>query len=852
MDSSELTKNKRNRVTANSLSGGGIARPHSNITMNSQVLSSYRLGSRLVSHNKYLVLPFCQPPLCDTDLGTNNGNGDDTPFIDYAFPCIAPSGVAIFESGTTSSVISQNLPLGGIYSVINLGVGDSLSINAVTGELTSPSPFGVGGTYEITYTLNGNIITTVQISVQPGTCSPLPIVEGWATNIGNSNGNEGEFTFNATDKFGNIYVVGPFNQTTAPFPTPDNPLELYDFDFLDTNGIVQTTVGLGTLTGGTSAFNVYLTKYDEFGDVIWATKILSDQMRTYPEAISVDENGDVYVSLKSTGTNSSTPLYLNFFDVSDQNTPYGRLQAPFQPNPTQPVPSVQWEPEFYGILVKYDTNGECQWVTKLQNMNNAGNGKYQGIDYQSLSLIQPFSNSPTPPQDIVLTGRFGAVTAPSANQLPPQTAYPLTPPYQVYLYNAGTSPSLGGIITPTIYGYLEAAVINSGFIVKYDENGLIKWATYVEIDTTGSTPAQNIPTRLSKNISNAYQPFIPAPNHATYVLITMVSSDPLLTYYNATQIPPSPLGSQISVGDAYSFVPPSSIFSTGSMYIAKYDVDGLFQWSNYIKAGQFSGTQIQGADIVIDRYGDGIYVTGSYSGENIQLFSWLNNTLNTPGPPDFYDINVSFFATMARPVSPTATGAMFVLKYDNLGIAKLSTQIYNPSSPPFQPPIPKAMTMDRLFPPNFFLDKLTIVGRYEGPLVIDKYLQTQNIGQPSGQILTSPMRILPYTVGPFNNIFMIQFDINCQLQWATSIDQQTGGPDVSDISSDNRAGQIIITGLQTRELLFNNNADPVPVPPTPLPLVPPPVTTTLWGKLPVVGGSDAFIVKYKRNGQVGL
>ena len=83
MDSSELTKNKRNRVTANSLSGGGIARPHSNITMNTQVLSSYRLGSRLVSHNKRLVLPFCQPPLCDTDLGTEPPVGELQVFTSF-------------------------------------------------------------------------------------------------------------------------------------------------------------------------------------------------------------------------------------------------------------------------------------------------------------------------------------------------------------------------------------------------------------------------------------------------------------------------------------------------------------------------------------------------------------------------------------------------------------------------------------------------------------------------------------------------------------------------------------------------------------------------------------------------
>jgi hypothetical protein len=67
MDSSELTKDKRNRVTANSLSGGGIALPHSNITMNSQVLLSYKLGKKQVEFNKKQVLPTCKAPNCDID-----------------------------------------------------------------------------------------------------------------------------------------------------------------------------------------------------------------------------------------------------------------------------------------------------------------------------------------------------------------------------------------------------------------------------------------------------------------------------------------------------------------------------------------------------------------------------------------------------------------------------------------------------------------------------------------------------------------------------------------------------------------------------------------------------------------
>ena len=66
MDSSDLTKNKRNRVTANSLNGR-IALRHSNITMSSDVLSSYILGSKRVTYNKIRILPSCSAPECKTD-----------------------------------------------------------------------------------------------------------------------------------------------------------------------------------------------------------------------------------------------------------------------------------------------------------------------------------------------------------------------------------------------------------------------------------------------------------------------------------------------------------------------------------------------------------------------------------------------------------------------------------------------------------------------------------------------------------------------------------------------------------------------------------------------------------------
>jgi hypothetical protein len=683
--------------------------------MNTQVLSSYRLGSRLVSHNKHLVLPFCQPPLCDTDLGTE----------------------------------------------------------------TEPEP-------------------------------PIPpIAQGWATNIGNIDGNEGEGGFNATDSDGNIYVVGRFNQ--AP---PGDPMELYDFDFLNPSQIVQTTIG-ATLTAdpllGAGSYNIYLAKYDKFGAIIWATKILLDNGDTTVQTVASDitvesgPNPNVYVSISGRATASSlSQTEVEFFN--SDGTSYGKLAVPVQSTVLPPL-SVR---EKYGILVKYNSNGDCQWVTKQDNIDDVS-GIYQGTDYHSVSISGT--------NDVILSGRFGASTA-----NPQQT---ISPPYQLYLYEAVQPATPGGIITPLLYGYLDSNIINSGFVVKYDTNGQITWATKVEMDNNPQETNPQILTRLSSNATSGTD---------TYILLNMFTAFPIITYYNTDTVTPFPPGGLIPVGTPYILdksVPlpfPDGVYGN-SMYIAKYDANGLFQWSNFIKASPFFGTAVDGLDIKCDQ-NNGVYVTGTFS-NRIQLDSF---DPSSPLPV----INTTPFAELSTSGSSGGSTG-FLLKYNTSGQAEWATQLW---APVFSNIESRAIAIDTN-------NKVTITGFYNNSaLTINSFLNAT--GPPIAPSTQPSINTTPYGDLAFapsaSNIFVVQYDDNGIVQWATSIANDASGtpPFVYGISTDPNDDSINITGYQSIQLAFNDYLTGVGP-------AGGPITTSLWGKLPALStGTDAFIVKYKSNGKVGL
>jgi hypothetical protein len=68
MDSSELTKSKRDRIVANSYTSQGVSSRHLVPTITSSTLLSFKYGAKLVDFNKRIVLPNCTGEQCNEDL----------------------------------------------------------------------------------------------------------------------------------------------------------------------------------------------------------------------------------------------------------------------------------------------------------------------------------------------------------------------------------------------------------------------------------------------------------------------------------------------------------------------------------------------------------------------------------------------------------------------------------------------------------------------------------------------------------------------------------------------------------------------------------------------------------------
>jgi hypothetical protein len=65
MDSSQLTRHKRDRYSANALNG---ATPRPIYPLDEEKRIAYKQGSKVVTYNKRTVLPGCTGPTCNEDL----------------------------------------------------------------------------------------------------------------------------------------------------------------------------------------------------------------------------------------------------------------------------------------------------------------------------------------------------------------------------------------------------------------------------------------------------------------------------------------------------------------------------------------------------------------------------------------------------------------------------------------------------------------------------------------------------------------------------------------------------------------------------------------------------------------
>lgn len=136
MDSSQLTRHKRDRYSANALNG---ATPRPIYPLDEEKRIAYKQGSKIVTYNKRTVLPGCTGPTCNEDLLEE------------------PQSTFVFDTMTTVLQTSNFIYYVAVDSIGNIFWVESIGINPVTG-------------YKIRKRDSSNLITDIYtFTLQSGT-----------------------------------------------------------------------------------------------------------------------------------------------------------------------------------------------------------------------------------------------------------------------------------------------------------------------------------------------------------------------------------------------------------------------------------------------------------------------------------------------------------------------------------------------------------------------------------------------------------------------------------------------------------------------------------------------------------
>ena len=383
----------------------------------------------------------------------------------------------------------------------------------------------------------------------------------------------------ATDSSGNVYVTGSGGSGTVTA--------------FNANG-----TAFGTTLPNSGSTDAFIVKYNTSGTVQWVARIASAGGDS-GNSIAIDGGGNVYV----TGQGGSGVTITAF---NADGTAFGTTLANSNDN-------------VHVYVVKYNTNGLVQWMTRLASTNTVISrgisvdqtgdiyvtGLFSGgrvsIYGQSLSLFSTIPNSGSNDAFIVKYNTNGAPQwTTRIASTGSDSGYSIATDDSDNIYVTGDY-GFGGVPVAIFNstGSVFANLSNSGnsdvFIVKYNSNGIGQWAA--RIGSTGTEAGRSIATDSSGNV---------------YVTGSGGSSV-TITAFNA---------------DGTSFGTTLANSGGTDAFIVKYNTDGDVQWVARVAN---SGTDI-GYGIATDSSGS-VYVTGSGgSGATITAFNANGTAFGTTLP----------------------------------------------------------------------------------------------------------------------------------------------------------------------------------------------------------------------------
>jgi hypothetical protein len=371
----------------------------------------------------------------------------------------------------------------------------------------------------------------------------------------------------AVDNSGNIYSTGVLFGSVDFDPGPGSTI----------------------LTAGIGSVDIYVTKSDSAGALIWAKQFEGNSFNS-SEAISVDMNGNVYV------------------------TGYFRQTVDFNPAPAQAILNLTSQGNTDIFVTKLDAAGNLVWAKQFAGANfngaysiavdGSGNvfttGYFRGIvDFNSGSLSFNLAASGSSSDvfiakldasgELVWVKQFGGTGSGVGSRLVLDASGSI--------YTVGNFQNTVDFDPGAGVFDLTSAGLEDIFISKLDEMGNFVWAK--QFLGTNSDDVYSIAVANSGNL------FTVGRFQGT------IDVDPGVNTFNMT-----------STGNNNTFV-------------AKLNASGDLIW-----AKQLEGTNIIGRDLVIDD-AENSYLTGEFEGTANIDPSGINLTLTSSGGLDFFNAKLN-------------------------------------------------------------------------------------------------------------------------------------------------------------------------------------------------------------------
>jgi hypothetical protein len=444
----------------------------------------------------------------------------------------------------------------------------------------------------------------------------------WVNKIGGTNS---DYSYSiVTDSSDNVYITGFVDQIAA--------INIYTND--------MSTVAFTIPDPGDTGYGTIIVKYDSFGNPQWATLIdgTANNNNEVGYGITVDDNDNIYIT-GSYGTANGATIY-NAISSS-----------------TSPIDSGLKLPIVTGTIgmfvVKYDSEGLAQWATIIN-----GTSTDIGIGIAAMG------------SEIIVTGTYNSTSAVSIKR--GNSVYlPVSSAYAAYLvkYNydgiaqwatkydsqrddvgfhvtidKNNNIIVGGYFsrgyggdssTVTIYnsdGTVNTTIpannnnYDAGIIIKYNPNGFVQWAVFIDSDSDGAHDyIRNVATDSNGNVYG-------------------------IGYHNAN-VATNFYNKNFTVG--YTLLDPGT--QGYDIFVVKYNADGNVEW--VVNIGRGGDAADYGHGITVDE-NDYIYVTGMY---NANVIATIYNAGNIYSGLSLPQTNKGY--------------ATFIVKFNSVGIAQWATTI---------------------------------------------------------------------------------------------------------------------------------------------------------------------------------